>query len=246
MSGKTGWLSVCLSLSICLSVCLSVRLARPSSDHTHQSNGIGLMPSLCLTSSLSLLSSGDQVVVAVKLEREDEEEVSPHVIAPFFPQVSTSPPPPECLVHTLLSGYMCRTTLSVWLLSLPLFPTETGGRLVGGCGRPQVQQVCLSLLPISPPSSPVLHSLFNFYLPPSLPPSLSLSLLSLTSIKRLTLQSKAKVKVDFTAPSSGTHKYVLYFMCDAYMGCDQEYPFTIKVHKGQHKPASGGESMDES
>ena len=26
-------------------------------------------------------------MVTVKLEREDEEEVSPHVIAPFFPQV---------------------------------------------------------------------------------------------------------------------------------------------------------------
>ena len=28
-------------------------------------------------------------MVTVKLEREDEEEVSPHVIAPFFPQVGT-------------------------------------------------------------------------------------------------------------------------------------------------------------
>ena len=34
-----------------------------------------------------LTFSGEQVVVVVKLEREDEEEVSPHVIAPFFPQV---------------------------------------------------------------------------------------------------------------------------------------------------------------
>ena len=32
-------------------------------------------------------SSGEPVVVSVKLEREDEEEVSPYVIAPFFPQV---------------------------------------------------------------------------------------------------------------------------------------------------------------
>ena len=31
--------------------------------------------------------SGDQVVVSVQLEREDEEEVSPFVMAPFFPQV---------------------------------------------------------------------------------------------------------------------------------------------------------------
>ena len=74
---------------------------------------------------------------------------------------------------------------------------------------------------------------------------LCFSLRSLASIKRLTLQSKAKVKLDFTAPSPGSHKYVLYFMCDAYMGCDQEYPFTVKVHKAQQRQDSGGDSMDE-
>ena len=36
---------------------------------------------------LMIVCSGSQVVVVVKLEREDEEEGSPHVIAPFFPQV---------------------------------------------------------------------------------------------------------------------------------------------------------------
>lgn len=34
-----------------------------------------------------VVASGESVVVTVKLEREDEEEVSPYVIAPFFPQV---------------------------------------------------------------------------------------------------------------------------------------------------------------
>ena len=34
-----------------------------------------------------IVCSGSQVMVVVKLEREDEEEGSPHVIAPFFPQV---------------------------------------------------------------------------------------------------------------------------------------------------------------
>ncbi len=29
-------------------------------------------------------------MLSVKLEREDEEDLSPHVIAPFFPQVSIS------------------------------------------------------------------------------------------------------------------------------------------------------------
>lgn len=52
---------------------------------------------------------------------------------------------------------------------------------------------------------------------------------SLLSIKRLTLQQKAKVKLDFVAPSAGRHTYTLYFMSDAYLGCDQEYKFTIDV-----------------
>lgn len=72
---------------------------------------------------------------------------------------------------------------------------------------------------------------------------LLLLLLSLLSIKRLTLQTHSKQKLEFAAPPPGTHKFTLYFMCDAYMGCDQEYPFTIKV---LDKDDSSGESMDES
>nr|CAI5865606.1 unnamed protein product [Callosobruchus analis] len=52
---------------------------------------------------------------------------------------------------------------------------------------------------------------------------------SLLSIKRLTLQQKARVKLDFVAPSPGHHNYALYFMSDAYLGCDQEYKFSIDV-----------------
>lgn len=55
---------------------------------------------------------------------------------------------------------------------------------------------------------------------------------SLISIKRLTLQQKAKVRLDFIAPSVGSHSYFLYFMSDCYMGCDQEYPFKIAVGEG--------------
>ena len=64
---------------------------------------------------------------------------------------------------------------------------------------------------------------------------------NLLSIKRLTLQTQSKLKLEFTAPSPGNHKYTLYFMCDAYMGCDQEYPFSIRVMEGE----ASGESMDE-
>ncbi|KAF7288035.1 hypothetical protein GWI33_000089 [Rhynchophorus ferrugineus] len=52
---------------------------------------------------------------------------------------------------------------------------------------------------------------------------------SLLSIKRLTLQQRARVKLDFVAPSPGHHSYTLYFMSDAYLGCDQEYKFSIDV-----------------
>ncbi|KAG5281442.1 hypothetical protein AALO_G00072250 [Alosa alosa] len=61
---------------------------------------------------------------------------------------------------------------------------------------------------------------------------------SLISIKRLTLQQKAKVKLDFVAPVQGVHNYTLYFMSDAYMGCDQEYKFSVDVKEAD----SEGES----
>ncbi|CAH1101603.1 unnamed protein product [Psylliodes chrysocephalus] len=62
---------------------------------------------------------------------------------------------------------------------------------------------------------------------------------SLLSIKRLTLQQKARVKLDFVAPSPGHHNYTLYFMSDAYLGCDQEYKFSIEVGDFE---SSGSES----
>ena len=65
---------------------------------------------------------------------------------------------------------------------------------------------------------------------------------SLLSIKRLALQHKAKVKLDFVAPAPGKHNYVLFYMSDAYMGCDQEYKFNVTVHEA----ASGSESGSDS
>ena len=45
---------------------------------------------------------------------------------------------------------------------------------------------------------------------------------SLLAIKRVSLQRKSRVKLEFAAPSRvGTHNLVLYYMCDSYMGCDQ-------------------------
>lgn len=61
---------------------------------------------------------------------------------------------------------------------------------------------------------------------------------SLLSIKRLTLQQKAKVKLDFIAPSPGHHDYTLYFMSDSYLGCDQEYKFSVDVNDFQSESES--------
>ncbi|PNX87373.1 U5 small nuclear ribonucleoprotein 200 kDa helicase-like protein, partial [Trifolium pratense] len=52
----------------------------------------------------------------------------------------------------------------------------------------------------------------------------------LLAIKRVSLQRKLKTKLEFPAPSdAGKKSYVLYFMCDSYIGCDQEYGFTLDV-----------------
>jgi pre-mRNA-splicing helicase BRR2 len=56
---------------------------------------------------------------------------------------------------------------------------------------------------------------------------------TLLSIKRLTLSQKAKLKLDFMAPTNqNQYGYTLYLMSDAYMGCDQEYKFNINVGAG--------------
>ncbi|XP_014208524.1 putative U5 small nuclear ribonucleoprotein 200 kDa helicase [Copidosoma floridanum] len=64
----------------------------------------------------------------------------------------------------------------------------------------------------------------------------------LLSIKRLTLQQKATVKLDFLAPPPGRYMYKLYFMSDAYLGCDQEYELVINVGEYDSGDSSGSES----
>lgn len=66
---------------------------------------------------------------------------------------------------------------------------------------------------------------------------------SLVAIKRVPLQLRSKVKVDFEAPEQGVHEYVLYFMCDSYLGCDQEYEFKLDV--GEAGEEESGEEDDE-
>ncbi|KAI3960834.1 hypothetical protein MKW92_027349 [Papaver armeniacum] len=54
----------------------------------------------------------------------------------------------------------------------------------------------------------------------------------LLAIKRVSLHRKSEVKLEFAVPaesSPGRKSYTLYFMCDSYLGCDQEYSFTVDV-----------------
>ncbi|KAJ0247227.1 Sec63 domain-containing protein [Hirschfeldia incana] len=58
----------------------------------------------------------------------------------------------------------------------------------------------------------------------------------LVAIKRVSLQKKAKVKLDFQVPSeAGEKPYTLYFMCDSYLGCDQEYSFSVDVRESMEE-----------
>ena len=57
---------------------------------------------------------------------------------------------------------------------------------------------------------------------------------SLKAIKRVTLGQKARVALEFDAPEEeGEYNYVLYLMCDSYLGCDQEFEVELKVAKGE-------------
>ena len=52
---------------------------------------------------------------------------------------------------------------------------------------------------------------------------------SLLCIKRISLQLKAKVKLEFVAPDPGEYAYTLYLMSDSYLGCDQELELPLQV-----------------
>lgn len=51
----------------------------------------------------------------------------------------------------------------------------------------------------------------------------------LVSIKKVNLQNKSSVKLEFPAGDEGKHEYKIYFMCDSYLGCDQEFEFDMDV-----------------
>ena len=68
---------------------------------------------------------------------------------------------------------------------------------------------------------------------------------TLSAIKRVTLVRKAKVKLEFNAPAEeGAHDLALYFMCDSYLGADQEHAFTLQVTEAEEEAAEEMETAD--
>ncbi|EGF82711.1 hypothetical protein BATDEDRAFT_34385 [Batrachochytrium dendrobatidis JAM81] len=74
---------------------------------------------------------------------------------------------------------------------------------------------------------------------------------TLLAIKRTTLQKRAQVKLDFTVPETalGNMTLKIYVMCDAYMGVDQEFDFSLDVTEAEDEEekenSSGDDKMEE-
>ena len=71
---------------------------------------------------------------------------------------------------------------------------------------------------------------------------------SLLFIKRVnTITRKTKTRLNFAAPTeAGDHDLKLYFICDSYMGADQEYDMSLSVLPGESDDEeSDGDAMDE-
>ncbi|DBA74615.1 TPA: DExH-box ATP-dependent RNA helicase DExH12 [Trebouxia sp. C0005] len=61
-------------------------------------------------------------------------------------------------------------------------------------------------------------------------------------VKRVPLKQKGTSKLQFNAPEqTGKQELSLYFMCDSWNGCDQEYPVELDVQPGK----DGADEMDE-
>jgi len=74
---------------------------------------------------------------------------------------------------------------------------------------------------------------------------------TLLAIKRLTLQKKSTIKLDFVPTAAGKFTYKLFFMCDSYSGCDQEYEIEMKIAQGtneeeEEEEENNNEAMDTS
>lgn len=64
------------------------------------------------------------------------------------------------------------------------------------------------------------------------------------AIKRLTCDARNATTLVMDVPQGGdAQDFKLSFMCDSYLGCDQEYPFTVRF--GDGGGAAGAQGMEE-
>lgn len=68
---------------------------------------------------------------------------------------------------------------------------------------------------------------------------------TLLAIKRVTLQHRLTVKLDFIAPKAGHHTLKVYLMSDSYNGCDQELDMELDVAEGEESEEESDESDEE-
>ena len=65
-------------------------------------------------------------------------------------------------------------------------------------------------------------------------------------LKRIQLKAtQTNVKMEMIAPAPGDHSLTLFVMCDSYIGCDQEYQFSLKVGAALEESSDEDEEMDE-
>ena len=69
---------------------------------------------------------------------------------------------------------------------------------------------------------------------------------TLVSIKRVNIRQKATVRLTFAAPdTAGDYNYSVFFMCDSYMGCDQELECAFSVKQGEEGDSDDDDEDDQ-
>jgi len=68
---------------------------------------------------------------------------------------------------------------------------------------------------------------------------------TLLAIKHVSFQQKKKIALELVPQKVGETKFVLYMMCDAYAGCDQEYELNLNVAEGDDSSDEEDSSEDE-
>lgn len=68
---------------------------------------------------------------------------------------------------------------------------------------------------------------------------------TLLANKRVTLQEAGQYRLDFVPPRAGDVTYKLYFMCDSYVGCDQEYEIELSVKQGEEEEEDEEDAMQD-